>query len=100
MQTRLFLLRVGFRMPFGVPVRLLVAGLLMACSVVRAAEGGSISGPVSNVVTGNLLEGAKVEIRALGRSTVTDSNGRYVLNGVPAGTHEIAASYVGLDAVR
>jgi iron complex outermembrane recepter protein len=55
---------------------------------------------VSNTATGNLLEGARVDLPQLGLSTFTDLTGRYVLTGVPAGSHEIVASYTGLDPVR
>src|SRR5690606_18619256 len=55
---------------------------------------------VSNVATRNLLEGAKVELPGLGLSTLTDNTGRFVLTGVPAGTHDLVASYLGLDTAR
>ncbi len=67
----------------------------------RAAEAtGTISGTVSNTATRNLLQGARVEIPALGLSALTDDTGRYVLAGVPAGTHELVVSYIGLDTAR
>jgi hypothetical protein len=55
---------------------------------------------VSNSATGNLLEGSRVELPALARSTLTDNTGRYVFAGLPAGSHMIVATYLGLDAVR
>ncbi len=66
----------------------------------QTAATGSISGNVGNAGTGNLLEGARVEIPQLGLTTLTGNAGRFVLTGVPAGTHEIVASYTGLDPVR
>ncbi|MBI4622224.1 MAG: TonB-dependent receptor [Verrucomicrobia bacterium] len=66
----------------------------------RAAEAGTITGSVSNTATGNLLEGAKLDVPALGLSALTDNTGRFVLASVPAGTHELVASYIGLDAMR
>ena len=66
----------------------------------RAAEAGTITGSVSNTATGNLLEGAKINVPALGLSTLTDVTGRFLLGSVPAGTHEVVASYIGLDAGR
>ena len=76
--------------------------LLPFGTAVEAAEAGSavISGNVNNTATGNLLPGARVEIPTLGLSALADSTGRYVLSGVPAGTHEIVASYTGLDSLR
>jgi hypothetical protein len=42
-------------------------------------QNGTITGNVSNLATGNLLEGAQVEIPALGLRTLTDNTGRYTL---------------------
>lgn len=97
----------------GNPITLFAGWLTLALApshVVSAADGrpagatsaqtGTLSGWVSNAATGNLLEGARIEIVALGLSTLTDNTGRFVLAAVPAGTHEVAASYTGLDAVR
>ena len=77
----------------------ILAGLVFA-AVLEAAEPGLITGTVSNPATGNLLEGARVEVSQLGLSTLTDATGRYVLPGVPAGTHDVVATYIGLDAAR
>ncbi|MEO6246917.1 MAG: TonB-dependent receptor, partial [Opitutaceae bacterium] len=81
------------------PLRLLI--LTFALSVhllVCAAEPSStLSGNVSNVATGNLLEGARVEIPALNRSALTDKAGRYLFAALPPGTHTLVASYTGLD---
>lgn len=74
-------------------------GLLVPA--MQAAEAtGVVTGTVSNAATRNLLEGAKVEVPALGRSALTDNTGRFVLSGVPAGTQEVVVSYLGLDTQR
>ena len=79
----------------------LIALLLALIAPVTAAEPtATITGNVSNVATRNLLEGAKVELPGLGLSTLTDNTGRFVLTGVPAGTHDLVASYLGLDTAR
>ena len=67
---------------------------------VATSASGSISGNISNAGTGNLLEGARVELPQLGLSTLTDNTGRFVLNRVPPGTHEMVASYLGLDPIK
>ncbi|HEY1107114.1 MAG TPA: TonB-dependent receptor, partial [Opitutaceae bacterium] len=75
--------------------------LASAFSIGRAADAsGTLVGNVSNAGTGNLLEGARIEIPSLGLSALTDQTGRFVLSGVPAGTHEVAVSYIGLDTVK
>ena len=71
--------------------------LLFSLSAARAA---TLTGNVSNVATRNLLEGARVEVPALGLTALTDNTGRYVFPSLPAGTHEVVVTYVGLDAAR
>jgi len=77
-----------------------VATVLLSEPAARAAETGVISGSVSNSATGNMLEGARVELPQLGVRVLTDNSGRYTLSGVPAGTHEMVVTYIGLDSVR
>ncbi len=75
--------------------------LLLSLSVsIAAAHAATLSGNISNVATGNLLEGAQVSVPSLGLSTLSDNTGRYVLPALPAGTHDIVVTYVGLDASR
>lgn len=68
--------------------------------IAAAADSASLSGLVSNVATGNLLEGARVELPRLRRFAISDLTGRYVLHDVPPGTHEVLVSYTGLDSIR
>ncbi|MBI4623369.1 MAG: TonB-dependent receptor, partial [Verrucomicrobia bacterium] len=83
---------------FAFQLALILAGSVSSSSAAEA--GGILTGSVNNSATGNLLQGARVEIPALGLSTLTDQTGRYVLSGVPAGSHQVVASYIGLDATR
>jgi TonB-dependent receptor len=70
-------------------------------SLTARSEGtGSISGLVNSVSTGNALQGATVEIPALNRRTFTDNSGRFVLSGLPLGSHEVVLTYVGLEERR
>jgi iron complex outermembrane recepter protein len=92
------------------PLALVGAWLALALTPGQAAEnapnpaaansGGELTGTVSNTATRNLLEGAKVELPQLGLSALTDNTGRFVLAGVPPGTHELTVSYIGLDPIR
>ena len=77
-----------------------VSRIFLALAVASSAHAATISGNVSNLGTGNLLQGARVEIPALGLSTLADETGRYVLGSVPAGTHELVVTYLGLDSQR
>ena len=77
---------------------LCVAFLAGLSPVLRAADGGAtITGAVSNAVTSNMLEGARVEIPKLGVSALTDNTGRYVFSNVPPGEYDVVVSYIGLD---
>ncbi len=84
------------------PPLALLCALTLALFVpfASAAEVGSITGAVSNSATRNLLEGARVEVPQLGLTALTDRSGRFELPALPAGTHEVVVSYVGLDPVR
>ena len=78
-------------------------GGIPTVTILAAAEraGNSVvSGNVTNKTTGNGLIGAKVEIPSLGRVALLDQTGRFVLNELPAGTHELVVSYTGLDTQR
>lgn len=101
----------------GVPARpaLLVAGLCLASLAFSPAQAsaqatptpapapaarGTLAGVVSNLGTANLLQGARVEIVALGRFVFTDNTGRFSLPDIPTGTHEVTASYIGLEPLK
>src|SRR5688572_14117809 len=76
------------------------AALAVSLTCLRAAETTAVSGIVTNKTTGNGLIGAKVEIPALNRSALVDDTGRYIINGVPGGAHELVVTYSGLDSQR
>jgi len=78
----------------------LLLSLSLSLLLAATAHAATISGNVSNLATGNLLQGARVEIPALGVSALADETGRYVLGSVPAGTHELVVTYLGLDTQR
>ena len=69
-------------------------------SASAAVDTGTLTGSVNNVATGRLLEGAKIEIPALRLTALTDETGGYTFANLPTGTHEVVATYLGLDAAR
>jgi TonB-dependent receptor len=71
-----------------------------AAAAAPASLAGTLTGNVSNAATGNLLEGVRIELPHLGLQAFTDNTGRFALAGIPAGTHEVVVSYVGLDPAR
>jgi iron complex outermembrane receptor protein len=92
------------RAPTFCPRLLALAALWLSALLANVAAGadatGTITGSVSNTATGNQLEGARIAIPQLGLSVLTDKSGRYTLNAVPAGSHELVATYIGLDEAR
>lgn len=64
------------------------------------AAAGTLSGTVSNALTGRMLAGAVVALPAFGRTEVTDETGRYAFHSVPPGEHALVVSYTGLDEAR
>ncbi len=100
------------RLGRAMPTRLLQAALIAASAAatlpvyVQAAEttatasNGVVTGTVINKNTGNGLIGARVEIPSLNLSALVDDTGRYLINNVPPGTHEVVVSYTGLDSQR
>jgi hypothetical protein len=88
------------RLPLSHSLRLsFFLSLLLSLSA-TFTPAATISGNVANLATRNLLEGARVEIPALHLSALTDATGRYVLAPVPAGTHDVEVTYIGLDKLR
>ncbi len=61
---------------------------------------GTLLGIVTDATTGDGLPGATVEIRPLGIGIATDVDGKYLLTGVPAGTHTVTVSFVGFQTVE
>ena len=82
------------------PLPLSLSLLLPLFFAAPTAHAATLTGNISNVATGNLLEGAQVAVPSLGLSTLTDNTGRYVLPSLPSGTHEVVVTYVGLDPAR
>ncbi len=74
--------------------------LAFASGSFAAESGGTITGSVSNASTRNLLAGVRLEIAALGLSALSDETGAYEFAGVPPGSHEINATYPGLDPMK
>jgi hypothetical protein len=63
-------------------------------AAVAASGTGTLTGWVSNAATGDLLRGATIVLPQLGRSALSDDTGVFVFSNLPAGEHEVIASYV------
>ncbi len=77
-------------------VILLAATLLvLGHTAAEAQEKSSISGRVTDKKTGHALPFASVAIVEAKRGVLTDSEGQFVISGVPPGTYEIRVQFLG-----
>ena len=84
-------------------IALVLAGALLAGVVpgqrAAAQQTGTITGTVADAETGEPLAGAQINIPALGVGILSRAEGRFVLPGVPVGTHELQVEQIGHAAV-
>jgi iron complex outermembrane receptor protein len=64
------------------------------------AQGGSITGTVTDSETGEALIGANVVIKGTTNGDVTDPSGKFEIKGLADGTYVIVASFVGFQALE
>lgn len=78
-------------------IMLLVA--LATCIVVGTARGqqdtGALAGAVTDAKTGDTIPGASVSISDLQAGAATGADGSYRIEGLPVGTYEVRARFVG-----
>ncbi len=76
--------------------KLLSSGLFCVLfSSLAFAQFGSITGTITDDVTGEELPGANVYIVELEKGASTDINGDYTVSAVPNGTYNIRVTYIG-----
>jgi len=73
--------------------------LLLAIASTGKAQpaAGTISGTVSNRDSNGYLEGARVTLAELNRTTLTTRDGAFTFDQVPAGSHTVHIFYTGFD---
>jgi iron complex outermembrane receptor protein len=79
-------------------VRLVSGAVLAMVALAGSAPAQERAGVLSGTVRdteGRPLAGVQVMATALGRATVSDAAGRFVLRGIPAGTHAVRAGLIG-----
>src|SRR5688500_15035883 len=92
-----FIITIVARGPYR---RLWLALAAIVCTGSSLVAQHTLTGRVTNVATGNTLEGARVEIQGTGQTAITDFEGVYRFNDVPAGMINVAVSYTGLDTMH
>ena len=69
--------------------------LLLGLATLAVAQTTTLTGIVADAVTGKPMPFANVYLNGSTRGTLTDEQGHYSLAGVPLGTVEVVASFVG-----
>ena len=82
------------------PRWLLGLSMAMVLPSFAAAQDGTITGTVRDDATNQALAGAQVFIPALAVGTLSDNEGAFVVQGVPAGTHVVEIQLIGYAIAR
>lgn len=72
-------------------------GFLLIAIVSRAQNPGTVAGTVRDRATQEVLPGVSITLEGTTFGTATDAEGRYRLPGVPAGSYNLRATFVGYD---
>ena len=75
-----------------------VLALTVALPGSAAAQGGTVTGVVTNAVSGETLAGAQVSVVGANLGTLTNNVGRFVILNVPTGTQTMRVDYIGFGS--
>ena len=78
---------------------LCVLGLALFAKPLAAQETGKIQGRVTDAASGQPIAGAQVVIVGTRLGNITNADGFYFINNVPAGLQDIQAQYIGYQTV-
>ena len=79
-------------------MRILTLLLFLLLSIAaRAQNVSTVAGTVRDRATQEVLPGVSITLEGTGFGTATDAEGRYRLTGVPAGSYNLRAAFVGYD---
>ncbi|WP_254560629.1 TonB-dependent receptor [Dyadobacter diqingensis] len=77
--------------------KILLTGILCACSLLSFAQKATISGTVKSV-EGELLPGATVALTGTSKGTFSNSEGNYSLQEVSQGKYTLSVSFLGYES--
>ena len=78
---------------------LICAAMLLHAPAAVGQSTGTVTGTVVDSESGDPLEGVDVSIAILGLVGVSDAQGRFTIQNVPAGAHELKANLIGYPPV-
>ncbi len=79
----------------GRPTRTLLVLFLVCSAAAQGGTNGILEGHVRDKTTHEPIPGANVAIPALQRGTVTDAEGRFEIQNIPAGPYDVRISHIG-----
>ena len=88
-------MNTGFRSRVLSGLGALVMAFLLVVPSIGAQQGGTVTGRVLDSQSGLPLAAVQVFISALDLGGLTQQNGRYLLQNVPAGTHTLTVARIG-----
>src|SRR5262245_34975470 len=65
-----------------------------------AQESGKVQGRVTDAASGQPIIGAQVSVAGTRLGNITNAEGFYFINNVPAGLQDLNAQFIGYQAVR
>ncbi|MEM0962099.1 MAG: TonB-dependent receptor [Bacteroidota bacterium] len=74
--------------------------LVIAIAATPSAQTGTIAGVVTDAEEGHPLVGATASPDGLNRGVATDRNGRFRIEGLPAGPYTLVVRYIGRETQR
>ncbi|MFQ5639203.1 MAG: TonB-dependent receptor [bacterium] len=78
------------------PKKTLISWLFILCMpMILVAQNGTITGKVTDKVTGDALSGANITIVGTDMGAAADSDGHFTIANVPPGTYTLKASFIG-----
>ena len=88
-------MKTGFRSRVLSGFGALVTAFLLVVPSIGAQQGGTVTGRVLDSRSGQPVAAAQVFISALDVGGLTQQNGRYLLQNIPAGTHTLSVTRIG-----
>ncbi|MEX2282303.1 MAG: TonB-dependent receptor [Gemmatimonadota bacterium] len=79
------------------PLALLALSLLAV--PVAAQESGKVQGRVTDAASGQPIAGAQITVAGTRLGNITNTDGHYFINNVPAGVHDFTAQFIGYQSV-
>jgi iron complex outermembrane receptor protein len=72
--------------------------IFLMTQLIYAQDGGSLNGTITDE-NGMPISGATVKIEGLKKGAITDEDGKFVIDNVPAGNYKVVLSFVGFESL-